>query len=241
MHERGYNRAGGHLRSDFLDVAGRELSFFEHRSGGHVNITATLEPGGSIGKLTAIAAEHDRIGRRQRIHDADQIRRTERGQEKTCELATHVERALELADVILVPEHQEQTHVVFRGFQRGVLPRSDRQRFVVIRRWRAVDFDQLERLDRLLDPVFLNLEVVFRQIGDRLAALVEHRRIDTNELGASSEDRRLLLVDLARRLLRGSLAGDNGTSQNREERCMASHRSDRSHTRRTPEQKGDRR
>ena len=69
--------------------------------------------------------------------------------------------------------------------------RSDRQRRIVVRRL-ARGFDQLDRVDRLLDPVLADLEVLLRQVGERLTLAVEHGDVDADLAGAAAEHRRLL-------------------------------------------------
>ena len=100
-----------------------------------------------------------------------------------------------LADVVLVPENQEEPDVVLRGLGRRMRSRTDRQRDVVVLIGLSVVLDELERADFLGDAVFLQLEIARgqRRHGDALA--IEHGHVDADKLGTGPENglRRLRL------------------------------------------------
>jgi hypothetical protein len=148
MEQRAFERAHGDLRTDPLDVAHLvQVRFFHHASWRHVHAPAPLEPMDVFGQRPAIAGEADRIERRERIHEGDEIGRPERLEDELRQLLTSAERRHELADVMLVPEDQKHSHIVARRFRSGVFCRSDRQRQVVGRLARG--FDELEGRNRL--------------------------------------------------------------------------------------------
>ena len=106
-----------------------------------------------------------------------------------------------LADVVLVPEDQEQPDVVFRRLGGRVRSRPDRQRHLVVLVGLPGVLDELEGADFLRDAVFLQLEVAGGQRRDRHAFLIEHRHVDADKLGAGAENGlRRLRLSLTRRL-----------------------------------------
>jgi hypothetical protein len=143
-----------------------------------------------LGELAPVAREGDGVGRRELVHDRHQVRRPECELHEVAQRRARADRRRHLADVVLVPENDEDADVIAGRFRGGVILRPDRQRRVVVRR-RARGFDQLDRVDRLLDAVFANLEVVPRQIGNRLTLAVEHGHVHADLARAAAEHGRL--------------------------------------------------
>src|SRR5439155_14834854 len=81
---------------------------------------------------------------------------------------------------------------------------------VVAFRWAAVGRYELEGFDGLRNAVFLHVEVVGRQRGERVAVSIADADVDADEARASAEHRRRWLRRLLLRLCRRveSQAGD---------------------------------
>ena len=131
------------------------------------------------------------VQRRQRLHQRHQVVRPELVDELRQRVAQRQCDLRPLVDVIVVQEDRKQPHVLARGFEHRVLLRADLQRLVEIRRARAVDLDELQRLDRLRHVVVGDLEVFHLEIGDGLVAALRHGDVHAHEIGARAEDRLL--------------------------------------------------
>ena len=101
------------------------------------------------------------------------------------------DRGGHLADVVLVPEDDEDANVVARRFRERMLRRSDRQGQVVGRF--AARLHQLEVFDRLGNAVLADLEVVLGQIRHKFAVTIDDADVDPHEVCAAFERRTLFL------------------------------------------------
>ena len=84
----------------------------------------------------------------------------------------------------LVPGNHQQPDAVACGLGRGVLVGSNLERRVVARRGFAGELDELERLNRLRNAVFADVEVLGRGIGERHTVPAGDRHVDANEVDA---------------------------------------------------------
>ena len=170
-----------------LPVHGFELSLLGNTARWQVDPAAALQRVHPIGQRPPIPRELDRTGGRERIHDGHEIGRTERGQHGPSQRGPAGDGAFELADVVLVPEHQEHPHVVTRGFRGGVLLAPYRQGTIV--GWFTGVRQERERRDRPNHVVLTHLEVVGRERSDRTAAAIDDGGIDTNDVRSAAEGR----------------------------------------------------
>ena len=117
---------------------------------------------------------------------ADQIGLTDLGIDEVAEHAAdaHVLQRV-VRQVVIVQEDHQQPDVVACGLGRGVLVGSNLERRVVARRGFAGELDELERLNRLRDAVFADVEVLGREIGERHPVSAGDRHVDANEVDAS--------------------------------------------------------
>ncbi len=214
VHRRRLHRRHRDLGSQPFDVALREVRILDGAARRHVDARTSDELAHLLAELVPIARELDRVDRRERIHEADDVGRTERRPHKLHEVGTGAVGARHLADVVLVPEDEEQPDVVLRRLGRRMRARPDRQRHIVVFVGLAVVLDELKGADFLGDAVLLELEVGSGQRRDRHALAVEHGHVDADELGASPEHRlgRLRLavrwtLSRSRRLGRRHLGG----------------------------------
>ena len=186
MQQRAAYRGRGDLRADRLDVAHLLQMPLLHRAPRRdVDAAAALQLVHVIGELAAITREADRIERRERIHEGDEIGGAKRTEHEARELLPRPQGRNELSDVILVPEQQEDTHIVSRGFGGGVFPGSNGKREIVGRL--SVDFEELERGDGLRNSILLHFEVFGREVLDRLTVSIRDVHVDANEIGPGSE------------------------------------------------------
>ncbi len=127
VQQRALDGAGRDLRANHLDVAHvAKVLLFQRAARRDVDTAPAPELVNLLGERSPIACEADRIERGQRIHERDEIGRTERLEHEPGQLLARAQRRHELPDVILVPENQEHPDVVARGFGSGVFPRADR-------------------------------------------------------------------------------------------------------------------
>ena len=120
------------LRSQALDVALLQVRILDAAARRHVDARAPDELADVLGELQPIARELDRVDRRERIHEADDVGRAERGADKLRQVGARAGGAHHLADVVLVPENQKQPDVVLRRLGGRVRSRPDRQRDIVV-------------------------------------------------------------------------------------------------------------
>ena len=133
----------------------------------HEHTESSFQSVDLVGQLQSIACEFDRIERRQLVHDPDEVGRAEPGAHELGQYLAAPRRRDELADVIFVPEDQEQPHVVACRFGRGLTRGVDFERAIV--GGVAGDVHQDAGVDGLRYAVLGDDEVVFRQIGRRFA------------------------------------------------------------------------
>jgi hypothetical protein len=90
--------------------------------------------------------------------------------------------------VVVVQEQREQPDVFPRRLEQRVLLRANRERLVEVGRPRAVDPHELDRLHRLRDVVFGDLEIRHLEIGDRLVAVGRRGDVNAYEVRTGPED-----------------------------------------------------
>ena len=146
-----------------------------------------------VGQRLTIPGESNRVERRQRIHQRDQIGRTKRAADEVGQRLAAEVRRLHLTDVILVPEDDEDADVVLGGLGRRVLGRTNGQRQVIVRRRLTGGLDQFERFDLLVGAVLADLEVVLGQVAHRLAMVIDDADVHADQVGAGAERRARLL------------------------------------------------
>ena len=173
----------------------RELGVLDGAACRHEHVLAALQLPHVERKARPVAREPNRVHRGQRIHQRHQVGRAERGRDETRQRFPPAQGALELIDAVLVPEDQENAHVVARRLGRRVIGRSNRQRQIVVRARAPRGFDELEGLNRLEDAIFFDVEVRGRQGGNRITVAIEDGHIDTDEVRSRAE-RRLALLRL---------------------------------------------
>ena len=167
---------------DFLDVATRR------------DVDAATPPQlvHLIGELAPIAREADGVQGREWIHDRDEIGRAERPEDDTRQIVTRTNGTSKLTDVIVVPEYEEHSHIVFGGFDRGMLGAADRQQLFI--RDLSGRLDQLEGGDRLELLVVAHLEIVGGERRHGVAAAVDDGHVDANDVRARELRRRVRLL-----------------------------------------------
>ena len=187
VHRAGFDGRHGDLGADALDVAHvHDVRVLDTAARRIVDASPADELADLLGQVPPVAREADGLDRQQRIHDRDQIGRAERVEDDAREILARAKRADERADVVLVPENQEDAHVVTRRFRRRVSRVADLQRHVVVGRSPG-RFDQLEGRDLLRQAVVPHLEVGRRQRGDGIPAAIDDRDVDANEIRAGAE------------------------------------------------------
>ena len=154
----GLQRRRRHLRARELDapgVARIEVRLLDDAARGDVHAAPPAELVDLIRQRRAVARKAQRVDGGQRIHERDEIGRAERVPHEVGERRAPVDRRRQLADVVFVPEDEEDAHVVARDLDGGMLGRPDLERRVVARRDGPGRFDQLERFHVLRDAVLL--------------------------------------------------------------------------------------
>ncbi len=165
MKHCGLDRGGRDLGANVFDIPHLQMPLFHHAARWHVHTAPTFQVSDLFGEFATIAGEGDGIERGQGIHERDEIRRTERLEDKASELFARANRGHELTDVVLVPENQEHSDVVACGLRRRVIARSNGKRQIVGRL--TCRFEQLERGDWLLNAVLEDLEIICLQRPDQ--------------------------------------------------------------------------
>jgi hypothetical protein len=140
-------------------------------------------------QLLTIARELHVRERRERLHDSDEIERTELF-DKCLERPPQRQHDLRrLLDVVIVEENHEQTDVVACRLRAAVVEGSNLNRFFVVGRYLAGEANELHGLDRLREPVLLDLKVLALEIVDWLVVAAGHGHIDANELDFGAKRR----------------------------------------------------
>ena len=187
VHRRRLQRRDRHFRTQPLDVAALQVRVLDGAAGRDVDAGSPDQLPRPLEELEPIAGERQRVDRRERVHERDDVRRPERRPDELHQRRPRPYRARDLPDVVFVPEDQEDAHVVAAGFRRGMRLGPNRQGELVVRIRLAVGDHVLEALDLLGFAFVLELEVLGLQVRDRQALLVEDDDVDAHEIGAGSK------------------------------------------------------
>ena len=140
--------------------------------------------------LVVVAGEPHAHGRRQGVHDPDEVGRPQLRLDELDEGRPRPD-GVGVAHVVVVEEEHEDARVRPRRLALLVVVVADAGR----RRQRGVglagDLDQAEGLDGLLDVVLEDSEVVLGQIEHGIAVLVGDDGVDAHEIDAGPEHRGL--------------------------------------------------
>jgi hypothetical protein len=171
------------------EIGARELRLLDRALDGKDLTAPSLEFANPAQEVLPRARELEVAQRCERIHDGNQIVRPELVDQVLQRPAERDRDLGLLVDVVVVQEEREHPDVVTRRLDPRMLGRSNRQRFVAAGGTRAVEPDELKRLDFLRDAVFFDLEVSRLQIGDDGVAAADDADVDAHEAHTRPEGR----------------------------------------------------